>query len=280
MIDYSERPTSERQLSAMRFKFMPTPSAPLHVGHAWLLLVMDALAAKASEHGHDAGIVLVIDRLMAAGIQGLDETKMTSHADSIIQDVHRLGVRLKEVAFNDREAQGIERCRRDPGMCDATAALPGCMLPPHYFSLCSPSYFVGNAILDVAMGITHIVRGADQFHNFGIYRNVYSLLGLTPPMLMYLPLLLNSDLNKISSGCGLLLSELLQRMSSDELFCRLVGCCVKRAEDAAPLSNRQDAAALLLGNEWSFVLDPVGSENTAARGAFLNRLLAKPVVRL
>ncbi|MCC7481766.1 MAG: hypothetical protein IT541_09620 [Hyphomicrobiales bacterium] len=262
----------------LRFKFMPTPSAPLHVGHAWLLFVMDALVAQANRQGRSAEIILVIDRLMA-GIQGLDEQRMNSNTNSIIQDIDQLGIRLGAVAFNDRAAQAVERCRRDPGFCDAVAMLPASLIPPYYFSLCSPNYFISNAILDAALGITHILRGADQFHHFGIYRNVYALLGITPPLLMYLPLILNEGMSKISSGSGFILSEMLQRISPEELFCRLVQACVKRAEDKPLPIHREEATEILLGDEGDFLLDFIDG-NAAKRSGFLAGLVPQPVICL
>ena len=270
---------SEQTRAVIRFKFMPTPSAPLHVGHAWLLFVMDTLATKAREQGHVAEVLLVIDRLMA-GIQGLDEERMASNADAIVRDIDHLGIVLDAIAYNDRDPQAVDRCRRDPGFANVPSLLPAPLTPAHYFSLCSPNYFLNNAILDSVLGITHILRGADQFHNVGIYRNVYALLGLTPPSLLYLPLLLNRDQNKISSGTAFILSEVLKNMTPDELFCALVSACMARAADAPVPSNRAQAQLLLLGEDWTFVLASSGSGDPALQSAFLSRLNPQPIIDL
>jgi hypothetical protein len=54
-------------LPVLRFKFMPNPlKAGLHLGHAWLLFVMQALRETLQQHGRAVELVLVMDDLLRA----------------------------------------------------------------------------------------------------------------------------------------------------------------------------------------------------------------------
>lgn len=160
-------------------------------------------------------------------------------------------------------------------MFDLAGTISPALLPSHYFSLCNPSYFSANAVLDATIGITHIIRGADQFHNVTPYRNFYALLGLPAPTLMYVPLLLDAEGGKISSGSGFLVSDLLDRMTPDALFCRLAHACVLHASESPIPASRSEAAALLLGEDGGCALHS-GQGATLMQANLLARLVAQP----
>jgi glutamyl-tRNA synthetase len=64
-----------------------------------------------------------------------------------------------------------------------------------------------NVVDDLAMGITHVIRGEDHLTNTARHIRLYEALGAQPPLFAHLPLILNSNgrgkMSKREAGAGL-----------------------------------------------------------------------------
>ena len=55
-----------------------------------------------------------------------------------------------------------------------------------------------NVVDDIAMAITHVIRGEDHIYNTGKHIELFHALGATPPTYAHIPLILNTDGTKMS----------------------------------------------------------------------------------
>ncbi len=62
----------------------------------------------------------------------------------------------------------------------------------------SPLYHLAVVVDDVAMGITHVIRGADHLNNTSFQLALYAALDATPPLFAHLPLIVGADGKKLS----------------------------------------------------------------------------------
>ena len=62
----------------------------------------------------------------------------------------------------------------------------------------SPLYHLAVVVDDVAMGITHVIRGADHLNNTPFQLALYGALDATPPHFAHVPLIVGSDGRKLS----------------------------------------------------------------------------------
>jgi glutamyl-tRNA synthetase len=62
----------------------------------------------------------------------------------------------------------------------------------------SPLYHLAVVVDDVAMGITHVIRGADHLNNTPFQLALYAALDATPPQFAHVPLIVGSDGRKLS----------------------------------------------------------------------------------
>lgn len=254
---------------------MPTPSGPLHVGHSWLLLLMDRLAARARIEGHDADLVFVIDDL--TGRHG-DDQKHNQLITAMIDDLHWLGIDCAHIVSN-RSYPYVSASQAHPMhnvSCDLFS--PRCLYPAHLNSIHSgSSYFVKNCIIDAALEVTHIIRGADQLARASAYRTIYEMLEIPAPWLVYLPFVCTADGTKITAGNGYTLQAIREKVSRQELLKGLVLRCLRtEAQDSAEPWTLQDAEARLWGADWTWVL---GADDADANlRAFLKRLVPSPKI--
>ncbi|MEN6449892.1 MAG: hypothetical protein ABFC96_05310 [Thermoguttaceae bacterium] len=253
-------------LPTVRFKFMPTPTGRLHVGHAWLLYVMRALGEALDAQGRTSELVLVIDDLNMPYVgRSLDGTRETGEA--IIEDMERLGVPPNRVVWNgdfelndaqaklQRESIVLQSWRPERGL--------------------SVGYFLRNAALDSHLGITNIIRGDDLTVYKDLYEESYDKLGITPPILDYIPFVRQPSGEKIGSHCQeYVIQKVLSCMTLDEMICRLASQGIQRNGDAASPQNLASALLLLSRDtRWVKTLDQRGD---AARQLFLSRFAHAP----
>jgi glutamyl-tRNA synthetase len=62
----------------------------------------------------------------------------------------------------------------------------------------SPLYHLAVVVDDVAMGITHVIRGADHLNNTPFQLALYAALDATPPQFAHVPLIVGTDGKKLS----------------------------------------------------------------------------------
>ncbi|MGC1292787.1 MAG: glutamate--tRNA ligase [Candidatus Acidiferrales bacterium] len=65
-----------------------------------------------------------------------------------------------------------------------------------------PTYQLGAVVDDVAMGITHVIRGADHLSNTPKQVLLYHALAATPPIFAHVPLILGPDRTRLSKRHG------------------------------------------------------------------------------
>jgi len=65
-----------------------------------------------------------------------------------------------------------------------------------------PTYQLSVVVDDIAMGITHVIRGADHLSNTPKQILLYRALGATPPVFAHVPLILGPDRSRLSKRHG------------------------------------------------------------------------------
>lgn len=136
-------------------------------------------------------------------------------------------------------------------------------------------YYLKNCVLDAAMGVTHILRGADQLPKAAVYKVFYELLGMPCPQLIYLPLLGNDAGRKISKDGTYGIEAIRDHLQRDDLFVLLTQQALKRPSDSK-LTTIQQAEDELVGSDWEWVLDQPDSAGKLA--SFLSRLETYPKI--
>jgi hypothetical protein len=262
----------------LRFKFMPSPNAMLHVGHAWILFVTDALIRAAHREGREADLVIVFDEILARWC-GRNSEEIELHCNGILQDLKYLGIEFAKTCSNYEMAGKQDKWNIFfESVGDGT---PRSMRPPYLESsaLVAPDYFLLSARIDAGLGVTHMLRGCDQICHAVTYLNFYQLLNVPLPCLTYLPLIHDSHGEKVSSSASALpLHKFPQHITAERLLGHLVSCCIEMNE---PLSVGADTNVLhraILGEDWSFIF---GNEKwRETRLNFLSRFIARPRVNL
>ncbi|MCD4728215.1 MAG: hypothetical protein K8R46_11165 [Pirellulales bacterium] len=259
-------PRTDAMLPAVRFKFMPTPSVGLHVGHAWLLFVMQAIGEALEQHGREVELMLVVDEInmicMGRSLEGVREV-----GEDIVRDMEQLGVPPDRTVWN-REAY-LGDAQSDPRLKSIVLEKwrPEGKLPV--------SYLLHNAALDAHLGITHIIRGADLKVHKEVHEECYEKLGVEIPALDYIPFVRRRSGEKIGSHHGAYtIQQVLSHMSVEELFCVLVGRGIRLNGESGPPPDRTTALRRLLGDEpWVNSFD---AEDAPGRERFFARFADAP----
>lgn len=258
-------PRTDAVLPTVRFKFMPTPSGGLHVGHVWLLFVMRAIGEALEQHGRAVELVLVVDEInmicMRRSLEGVREV-----GKDIVRDMEQLGVPPDRVVWNGEAYLGdaqsdprlksivLEKWRPEKGL--------------------SASYFLRNAALDAHLGITHIIRGADLKAHQEIHEECYEKLGVEIPVLDYIPFVRRCSGEKIGShNHEYAIQQVLSHMSVEELFCVLVGRGIRLNGESGSPPDRATALRRLLDEPWVNTFDP---KDNAGRARFFARFADAP----
>jgi hypothetical protein len=253
-------------LPVLRFKFMPNPlKAGLHLGHAWLLFVMQALRENLQQHGRAVELVLVMDDLLSRRGGNLSEEEWQSGKDTI-RDMELLGTPPDRMVWSG-DPQFVESFQQQIHSI--------CLEKWHSGLTCAnmPYYFLHNAALDVHLGITHIIRGDDRLEYTELYEECYRKLGGGTPALYYIPVVCQANGKKIDSGSAPhLVRTLLLNNSAEELLCLLVGQCMRHDREADWPCDHSTAMRLLLGDDqpWLTTLDP---KDEIGRSRFFERFV-------
>jgi hypothetical protein len=224
-----------------RLKFMPTPSGPLHLGHAWIIILMDRLATEFRRAGERAELVLMLD-VLTNHFFGKSQEMTIQRSERIVNDLKKFGVKFDVIVSNDESPSSIEFISELAARHAFQHWKPELQLTPeHYLRI---------AWLDAQMGITHIVRGTDRLIYDRFYRECYELLGYPAPRLAYVPVLSTDSGSRISAGCQeYLLAHLLETQDKHTLWQLLLSQCVHPAVDLA--KDKQFSVAQLLEPCWT-----------------------------
>lgn len=256
----------------LRFRFMPTPSAPLHLGHAWLLFVTDTLIHAAKAYGVDADLVVVFDTINHAD---------TGMCAQIIEDFDRLGIEVEawqnNDAWPDKYTGDPPRMIRMNTLASPSSSRANKVGTADEFLQCvvGADYFARNLRIDMELGVTHVIRGFDQTNVIAVYHNLAELCEVTLPNYAYLPIIRGVGKRKLASHMpGLLVKDvtdfdtLWERMTCDFPY-----MCVNRKFSYATDDSPQ---SIVCGNDWAWILGGPGSE--ALKQNFLKRFMPCPCI--
>lgn len=261
-------PQPDSTLQSVCFKFMPTPSGRLHIGHAWLLFVMQAIGEALRRDGREVEIVLVLDEINS-GYARKDTERIRQIGEDIVSDMQQLGI-PPDLVLSNGESRFFE-AMQDPQIEAIILEKwrPKCGNPVNYF--------LHNAILDTRLGITHIVRGDEQRMYREVYEECYRKLGVDIPVLCYIPYVRQPNGQKIGSPPGAyVVQNVLATMSVEELFCLLVGQCIREEWELGSPPDRAAALRRLLGDgQWGNMVD---LKDKGKRDCFFGRFAECPQI--
>ncbi|WP_439133231.1 tRNA glutamyl-Q(34) synthetase GluQRS [Pseudomaricurvus sp.] len=125
------------------------------------------------------------------------------------------------------------------------------------------AYQLAVVVDDIAQGITHILRGSDLLDSSGRQLYLFKQLGQTPPQMAHLPVIVNSDGQKLSKQT--FAEPLDSRHAPDNLFLAL-----QQLGQNPPAELRGDCAELL---EWSI---PRWDRNQVPKGMAIQQEASNP----
>ncbi|MBN1126604.1 MAG: hypothetical protein JXA82_16475 [Sedimentisphaerales bacterium] len=260
----------------IRFKFMPTPSGPLHIGHAWLLILMDCLVKRAQQEGRDADIVLVLDELT---YRHSDEEKRQETAKSIIENARWLGIEFSHIVSNYVFPYESSQQPKPMKCHSCNQYAPKTLFTPNLNTIYSgSSYFLKNCAIDAALEITHVIRGEDQLGRASVYTTFYELLEMPSPRLVYLPFVCKADGGKIRATDDYTIDAVQKGLAREAFIPIVISKCIqnvpKNPDDANESLSIQEAEKQLFGEDWDWVLG--NADSPAKLASFLSRLETKP----
>src|SRR6188508_1207477 len=175
---------------SVRVRFAPSPTGSLHLGNA-----LSATANRAYADANGGVLVLRIDDTDP-------ERNVAGGEDAIVTDLEWLGIAWEEGPYRQSEraarhaeaaAQALDAgAVRDP---DGSIRLGGTtLLRPDG----TATYQLATVADDLALGITHVLRGSDHRPNEPTQRRVANALGGELPEVIHHGLLLGDDGKKLS----------------------------------------------------------------------------------
>lgn len=177
-------------MSEVRFRFAPSPTGSLHLGNAL------SAAANRSFADESAGILIlrIDDTDPSRNVPGGEE--------AILADLEWLGIGWDEgpVRQSDRALVYTEAVEKALGGgavedADGSVRLDGTTLARPDGSA---TYQLATVADDLALGITHIIRGSDHRANEEVQRRIARALGGELPEVLHHGLLLGEDGTKLS----------------------------------------------------------------------------------
>ena len=173
-------------------RFSPTPTARMHLGHAWCAWLNYC-------HGHEEGIILRYEDQTARSTSQLPESVIAESCVDFRTGLRRLSVPIaKEVYQSDRmEAYDIINRERFEGKLAwrLRAFAPMCHWPsgPYWAGSESPDMaLLSRVVDDHDFGIRHVIRGEELSVDIGLYGYFWwTAYGHEPryvqPVLWYIP---------------------------------------------------------------------------------------------
>jgi hypothetical protein len=179
---------------SVRVRFAPSPTGSLHVGNA-----LTAVANRRFADEHDGVLVLRID--------DTDPTRTVEGGEAaILEDLAWLGVRwdegpVRQSARGELYAEAAEQALEHGAVRDADGSirLEGTTLVR---SDGTATYQLATVADDLALGITHVIRGSDHRPNEAPQRLVARALGGELPEVIHHGLLVGDDGKKLSKRHG------------------------------------------------------------------------------
>jgi tRNA synthetases class I (E and Q), catalytic domain len=181
----------------VRVRFAPSPTGSLHVGNA-----LTAVANRRFADSHGGVVVLRIDDTdPARTVEGGEE--------AILADLAWLGVGFEEGPVRQSErgqlyAEAVERALaagaavRDEDGSVRLGRDGATLLRPDG----TATYQLASVVDDLALGVTHVIRGSDHRANLPVQQRIARALGGELPEVLHHGLVLGQDGKKLSKRHG------------------------------------------------------------------------------
>ena len=182
---------------SVRVRFAPSPTGSLHLGNA-----LTAVANRRFADSHGGAIVLRIDDTdPARNVEGGEE--------AILDDLGWLGVGFDEGPVRQTERGAVYAEAVERALADGTAERDGdgsvrlgrdgtTLLRPDG----TPTYQLASVADDLALGVTHVIRGSDHRPNLPVQQRIARALGGELPEVIHHGLVLGPDGKKLSKRHG------------------------------------------------------------------------------
>lgn len=179
---------------SVRVRFAPSPTGSLHLGNA-----LTAVANRRFAEAHDGVLILRID--------DTDPTRTVAGGEEAIRaDLAWLGVGWDEGPVRQSEraelyAEAVERALENGAVpdSDGSVRLAGLTLARPDGSA---TYQLASVADDLALRVTHVIRGSDHRPNEEPQRRIARALGGVLPTVIHHGLLLGDDGRKLSKRSG------------------------------------------------------------------------------
>lgn len=235
----------------------------IHADLAWLGLVPDAAVRQSDRHALYAAR---FDELVAAGriypayesAQELDLKRKVQLGRGLPPVYDRAALRLSDAERAALEAGGVRphwRFRLEPAPIawDDMVRGPQALDPASFSDPVvrradgSWLYMLPSVIDDIAMGITHVVRGEDHATNTGLQLQMFAALGAAPPAFAHVALLTGSE-GKLSKRLGSLGCDALRAAGIEP---QAIAALLARIGTSDPVEPVADLAALAEGLDFA-----------------------------
>ena len=182
----------------VRVRFAPSPTGSLHLGGA-----LTAVANRRFADEHGGWFVLRIDDTDVARTDPAAE-------HTIVEDLEWLGIAIDEGPVRQSERSDLyraaaERLRASGAAVeepDGALRFRGPGRPTLLRADGSATYQLASVVDDVALAITHVIRGKDHLANAPVQRALAESLGATVPEYVHHGLLLDPGGGKLSKRRG------------------------------------------------------------------------------
>ena len=179
----------------VRVRFAPSPTGSLHLGNA-----LAAVANRGFADEHGGALVLRID--------DTDPSRTVPEGEqAILRDLEWLGIAwddgpIRQSERGDLYASAAEAAEATGGArwdADGSLRLGGVTLLRVDGT---PTYQLASVADDLALGITHVIRGSDHRPNEELQRRIAHAIGGELPEVRHIGLLLGEDGKKLSKRHG------------------------------------------------------------------------------
>ncbi len=174
----------------VRTRFAPSPTGSLHLGNALTATVNRAFADR-----HGGALVLRID--------DTDPTRSVAGGEeAILCDLEWLGIRWDEGPVRQSERADVYAAAAERALANGAVRDADGSVRLRGTTLVRPdgtaTYQLATVADDLALGITHVIRGADHRPNEAVQQEIARALGTELPEVIHHGLLLGEDGKKLS----------------------------------------------------------------------------------
>lgn len=170
-------------------RFNPTVNGPLHIGHIYNVLVIQALADK---------FILRFDDNQFYWLSRLGKDKVAELAEKQLDSLLWMGIEPQDVTYQSKQEgivyKAIAKSPHFRGMYTYGERPPVIVSEPH-IEAWGPDFSSATekVILDHAAGVTVAVRGLELLQENALYLYLCGIFGYQAPRMIYIPRLMCHD---------------------------------------------------------------------------------------